>query len=186
MGAVRPPKKAVLFAGLLSSDEDLLRRTVHVLKKSFGPVLATSGLWPFDETDYYEAEMGADLQRQFVAFQETIDPGRLPEIKRQTNAIEARIAQDCALPEGFRPVNIDPGYVTLSKMVLATTKDYSHRLYLGQGIYAEVTLHFESQAWRPWPWTYPDYASGRYNEFFFALREELKGRLSAPSDDDVA
>jgi hypothetical protein len=184
MGAIRPPKKAVLFAGLLSGDEDLLRRAAHILQKHFGPVLATSDLWPFDQTDYYEAEMGPDLQRQFVAFTEMIDPGRLAEIKRETNDIEGRISVECVLPEGFRAVNIDPGYLTLSKMVLATTKDYSHRMYLGRGIYAEVTLHFESGRWQPWPWTYPDYASGRYDEFFAALREYLKERISAPDAGD--
>jgi hypothetical protein len=74
-------------------------------------------------------------------------------------------------------VNIDPGYLTLSKVVLATTKDYSHRLYLRDGIYAEVTLHYEAGAWRPWPWTYRDYASGQYLDFFERVRESLKQQL---------
>lgn len=182
MGEIRPPKKCVLFAGLLCNDEDLLRRTVQLLSGMLGAVLKTSRLWPFDQTDYYQAEMGDDLQRQFVGFDLLIRPGQLPDIKRQTNALERRIAADCALPDGFRAVNIDPGYLTLSKLVLATTKDYSHRLYLDQGIYAEVTLHYESGTWRPWPWTYPDYADGRYTPFFVELREHLKQTLSQPNE----
>ena len=95
-----------------------------------------------------------------------------------TNALEIRLCNDLALPQEARPVNIDPGYLTLFKLVLATTKDSAHRLYLQSGIYAEVTLRYQNSRWQPWPWTYPDYAADTYYGFFERARELYKGQLS--------
>ena len=177
MGQIRPPRRAKLFCGLLSGDEDLLREAGRRLTKQFGAIDQTSDVWPFDSTDYYRDEMGDDIKRQFVFFEDLISVDRLPEIKRQTNALEAAFCHDLAVLPETRPVNIDPGYLTLSKLVLATTKDYSHRLYIRDGIYAEVTLHFESGKWRPWSWTYPDYAADTYHGCFQEARERYKQQL---------
>ena len=148
------------------------------LTAQFGPIDLLSDVWPFDSTDYYADEMGEDLKRQFVFFQQLISVERLAEIKRLTDALEARLGSDLALPQETRPVNIDPGYLTLSKLVLATTKDASHRLYLQSGIYAEVTLHYQNARWQPWPWTYPDYAADTYYTFFEQARELYKRQLA--------
>lgn len=179
MGAIRPPKRAKLFAGLLSGDTGLLSHARRRLKQHFGSIDVVSPVWPFTSTDYYETELGPDVKRQFVFFDELVSVERLAEIKRLTNALEERLAEEVALPESTRPVNIDPGYMTLSKFVLATTKDHVHRIYLQQGIYAEVTLRFENGQWMSWPWTYPDYAAHTYHGTFIQARESLKAQLSA-------
>ena len=178
MGAIRPPRKSKLLCGLLSGDEDLLVEARRRLARQFGSVDLVSEVWPFDATDYYADEMGQDIKRQFVFFEELISVERLPEIKRLTNDLELRFCDDLALPHESRAVNIDPGYITLAKLVLATTKDFPHRIYLQRGIYAEVTLYFESGQWRPWPWTYPDYLAQTYHEFFMQAREVYKRQLS--------
>lgn len=173
-----------LFCGLIFGDEGLARRAVQLLGKRFGTIDMASDVWPFDATDYYEPEMGPNLKRQFVAFERLIDPGRLVEIKQETNALEAKLCDDAGTPPEFRLVNLDPGYIELSKLVLATTKNYSHRLYLGGGIFGEVTLHWHDDAWRAWPWTYPDYASDRYHAFFTQVREQLRDQLAASTAPD--
>ena len=93
--------------------------------------------------------------------------------------LEARLADDCLRPPDQRVVNLDPGYIGLSKLVLATTKDHAHRIYIQRGIYAEVTLRYIKGAWSPWPWTYPDYAAETYHPFFMRVRERLVEQLDA-------
>lgn len=173
MGTPRAPRPVKLFCGLLSGDEDLLRRAIQLLVRRFGPVDMVSDVWPFDQTNYYEAEMGAGLRRQFVAFERLVSPEALPQVKHETNALEQQIAEQC-LPMGLlRPVNLDPGYITPSKLVLATTKDAGHRVSIGARMYAEVTLRYVDGAWRIQPWTYPDYRQASYRAFFAATRENL-------------
>jgi len=177
MGTVRPPKPAKLVVGLLSGDVDLMAVARRRLKEHFGTIDFESPLWPFTSTDYYQAELGDEVLRQFVVFEELVSVERLAEIKRLTNAVESRICDDVALPHDSRPVNIDPGYITLSKLVLASTKDYSHRIYLQRGIFAETTLRFQKGGWLSWPWTYPDYAADTYHACFTAARDRLKTQL---------
>lgn len=179
MGAAKPARPVNLICGFISNDPDLIQRAIRLLTQHFGPTDEVSELWPFDSTDYYELEMGEGLQRQFASFESLVDPAALASIKLLTNQLEGRIAHECAVPDDRRPVNLDPGYISMSKLVLATTKDYSHRVYLGQGIYAETTLHYEHGAWQPWPWTYPDYADRRYHAFFERVRELYKSKLNA-------
>jgi hypothetical protein len=179
MGAIRPARPVNLICGFISSDPDLISRAVRLLSEHTGPTDEISELWPFDYTDYYLVEMGPDLQRQFVSFERLIDPGELPALKTLTNSIEQRITYELGLPKDQRQVNLDPGYLTLAKLVLATTKDFSHRVYLRDGIYAESTLHYEDGGWRAWPWTYPDYAGPRYHAFFTRVRERYREKLAA-------
>ncbi len=179
MGVPRPAKAAKLIVGMLSNDADLLRRARQLLSRQVGPVDLESEIWPFDATDYYAPEMGSGLQRQFLSFDRLIRPEQLAALKRTTNDLEARICDECAVPREFRRVNLDPGYVTLSKLVLATTKNYSHRIYLREGIYAEVTLRYEKGAWHAWPWTYPDYVADTYHGFLSRVRDQLAEQLSA-------
>ncbi len=178
MGTIRPPKRVKLFVGMISNDRDLTHRARQLLSRHYGEVDLQSDYWPFDHTDYYLQEQGENLERHFVSFYRLIYPDAIAEIKRQTNDIEQRICADLALPDNRRPVNLDPGYISLSKLVLATTKDYAHRIYLERGIYAEVTLRFHDGGWQPWPWTYPDYASDAYREFFMRMRERLKAQFT--------
>jgi hypothetical protein len=180
MGVIRSPRAVNLICGLISSDPDLMARAIRFLVQSYGPTDGVSELWPFDDTDYYQAEMGPDLHRQFVSFEKLIDAGGIAAIKAHTNDLEARICHDCGLTPNERPVNLDPGYLELSKLVLATTKNGSHRIYLRDGIYAESTLHYRDGRWTAWPWSYPDYASDRYHPFFEQVRQRYKAKLEAP------
>jgi len=154
MGKVKEPLPVKLIASMFAGSGELLEKAKVRLGQEFGPIDYESELLPFDHTTYYAVEFGENLKRRFVAFAELVRPERLTEIKLLTNALEMEWAV-----EGKRRINIDPGYVSHSKLVLATTKDHAHRIYLGQGIYAEVTLYFREGTFRPWPWTYPDYAS---------------------------
>ncbi len=182
MGAARPARPVNLICGLISNDADLMARAVRMLSKQTGPTDEVSEFWAFDSTDYYEVEMGGNLRRQFASFERLVNPGELAHIKILANELEGRICYECGLPETQRRVNIDPGYISLSKLVLATTKEHSHRVYLRDGIYAESTLHYEGGKWAAWPWTYPDYADTRYHAFFERVRERYKAKLSSCSD----
>jgi hypothetical protein len=121
----------------------------------YGPLDFMSEPLPFHFTDYYETEMGKDLWRRMASFEALLSPEQLPAVKLWTNALESRFRNE---PEG-RKVNIDPGYLTAAQFILATGKDYSHRLYLRDGIYGDLTLIFQKGVFMPLPWTYPDYAS---------------------------
>jgi hypothetical protein len=129
MGTARQPEPVKLIASLLTGNLALLDGVKEALIRAFGQIDFESELLPFDHTDYYAPEFGPGLQRQIVTFENLVDPGDLPAIKWQTNDLEWSLAVD-----GHRPVNVDPGYVSLGKMVLASTKNHAHRLYLGQGI----------------------------------------------------
>ena len=181
MARPRAPQPVKLLCGLLSNDRDLLQRARQLLRKRFGTVDLRSEIWPFDQTDYYEAEMGSGLERRFVCFERPIPPDALPDIKLETNALEQQIADDCLLPDIARPVNIDPGYIDLSKLVLASTKDSGHRVYLARGIYAEVTLRYTHGKWVEHPWTYPDYRSSDCHTFFSEVRERLRLQRAEPA-----
>ncbi len=126
----------------------------------------------FTETNYYAATMGADLKKQFLAFETLIDSSELAGIKRQTNDLEAEYAALGPHPEP-RPLNLDPGYITPAKLVLASTKDHAHRIYLRDGIFAEVTLAYRQRRWQPLEWTYPDYRRDDFQQFFTRCREWL-------------
>jgi hypothetical protein len=152
---------------------DWARRTAE---SAWGPIALTSEPFAFEETAFYVTSMGAGLKKIFFAFEELADPGDLPSWKCVSNAWELRYAQQVRTPEP-RPLNLDPGYLTEAKLVLATTKDRDHRLYLGQGIYAEGTLYYHRGAWTTRPWTYPDYQRPDYHAFFSRCRELLRVKL---------
>jgi hypothetical protein len=172
MGTAHEPDPVKLLASLLTGDLALLDGVKDVLVQAFGPIDFESDPLPFDHTDYYAPEFGPGLRRRIVTFERLVDPGDLPAIKRQTNDLERSLAVG-----DRRPVNVDPGYVSLGKMVLASTKNHAHRLYLGQGIYGEGTLTYQRGRFRPWPWTYPDYASDGYCALFDQIRDRYKAQL---------
>ena len=169
MAEARSPRPVKLICAVLAGREEWLQRAAELLQEEFGAIDLTSETWPFNWTDYYETAMGPGLLRRIHSFRELTDAESIAAIKHITNRLEQRIAAEHA--EGpKRPVNLDPGYVTESKLVLATTKDYSHRIYLRAGIYAEVTLHWHHGAFESWEWTYPDYRSDSYCAFFAKVR----------------
>ena len=177
MGKTREPQPVKAFVGLLISRLSLLPRVSDLLQERLGPVDIQSQVWDFNYTNYYEAEMGTELKRLFMAFGALVTPEKLVEMKLFTNNLEGVLAEG-----GKRLVNLDPGYITPAKVVLATTKDYAHRLYLGSGIYGEVTLIFHGKQYQTLPWTYPDYCSETYREFFRQLRMKYMAQMATLKD----
>jgi hypothetical protein len=172
MGDIHEPEPVLLLVAASSRHEVALDWAGDRIEESHGPLALASDAFDFTETAYYTATMGEGLKKQFIACQRPIDPGDLARIKHETNAWEAQYAALGWHPEP-RPLNLDPGYVTPAKLVLASTKDHAHRLYIGDGIYAEVTLAYRQRQWQPLEWTYPDYRRADYQAFFTACRAQL-------------
>ena len=173
MGTVQPPAQVKLFCALLVAPTLSLDDIETVLAETYGVIVLRSTPTPFIQTTYYEREMGANLTRLYVAFDPLVGIAALAAVKHMTNRLEAR----WSTPQGQRRVNIDPGYLDLAKIVLASTKDHSHRLYIGDGIFAEVTLRYRQHAFQSWEWTYPDYRVPATLTFFHQLRELYKRQL---------
>lgn len=176
MWELTEPNPVKLMVGMLGHDEGSLAAAREILDSTLGSIDLVSGTWPFDRTSYYQDQTGTDILRQFVSFADLIDPGELADIKHRTNAIEQQLARSLARPVP-RPVNLDPGIIEPSKLILATTKNYSHRIYIGKKMYAEVTLVFDKGAWHPLPYTYPDYRGQPYLDFFSMVRSKLLRQL---------
>ena len=174
VGTARPhaPEKLVIAA--IVSDPELLGPVRSAVESELGELDWASDPLRFDYTRYYEAEMGPVLTRFFMTLKALADPADLARIKLVTNGLEARLAV-----EGHRRVNLDPGLLSLSRFVLASTKDSSHRVPLGHGIYAEITLVFERGEWRPVEWTYPDYASAVYRAILKLVRSSYAAEIRA-------
>ena len=168
MGIERPFEKERLVIGVLRSPRFARERVEEGLEGLFGRIDYNGPEFPFEWSNYYEPEMGTGLLRTFWSFAGLVDPSRLAGIKRSTDALELAWADG-----GERPVNLDPGLLSLGRFSLATTKGKAHRIPLSDGIYAELTLRYESGAYRPLPWTYPDWQSPAY----LAVLDELRKRL---------
>ncbi len=165
MGQARDPQPVKSFVGILTAHVSLLPEVDELLRERLGPIDVDSETLDFDYTRYYEKEMGSGLKRRFLGFERLAHPDTLVETKLFTNELERKLSE-----EGRRRVNLDPGYLTAARVVLASTKDYAHRLYLGRGIYGEVTLVYQERGFQALPWTYPDYRSEPYHQFFRRLR----------------
>ncbi|HUI25291.1 MAG TPA: DUF4416 family protein [Candidatus Kryptonia bacterium] len=174
MGDIKPPELVKLITGVLVAPPAGLNDVHTALSREFGAVDAASNPTPWTESTYYTAEMGAQLWRQYLSFATLIDPGSLPQLKRRTNGLEDRWRGDAG-----RRVNIDPGYLSATKLVLASTKDAAHRIFLGDGIYAEATLRYVDGAWQTYPYTYRDYADAAALAFFTEVRSRFLAQRRA-------
>jgi hypothetical protein len=174
MGKTQKPQPVKLISGFIFKEEDNFRKASALLKRRFGAIDLESQPLPFDYTDYYTKEFGLGLKRSFISFKKLIDPQGLHGIKIFTNMLEKKLSS-----EGLRSVNIDPGYLDLAKLVLASTKDFSHRIYLNRGIWAEVTLVYQGKTFKPWEWTYPDYRSAEYISIFNRIREIYSSQIKS-------
>jgi hypothetical protein len=170
------PDPVLLVIASFSRHATALDWAYGRLQEEFGPIAFQSPLYEFNQTSYYETTMGRDLRKQLLVFRELVAPDSLPATKLRTNALENEIAQGKVYPE-LRPLNLDPGILTLGKFLLATTKDQQHRVYLGAGIFAEVTLRFQAGAYQPWPWTYADYRQSFVLSFMGKAREYYRQQL---------
>lgn len=166
MGQIKKHLPVKLIAGFIFKDERIFCRAECILRERFGKIDFSSDTLPFVHTSYYEREFGKDLKRKFISFQKLIPPQRLSRIKIITNTIEEELSQG-----ENRLINIDPGYLNLPKLILASTKDYIHRIYINKGVYAEVTLFYQDKSFKFWDWTYPDYKSAEYIKIFNQIRE---------------
>ncbi len=174
MGQIKQPSPVLLFIAAFAPDDKTLDWAKQRAETAFGPIALESEPFRFDRfTDYYAKSMGAALVKRLWGFRNTIDPASLPDVKRTTNDWEAEYAR-LVNTEVERPLNLDPGYVDLGKLILASTKDHAHRIYLRDGIFAETTLMYTLKHWKALPWTYPDYQSPEYHEFLNRCRELLK------------
>lgn len=176
MGRAAPPPPVLLIMAAISRYPEAIDWAADRSSRAWGPIADRSLAFEFTETDYYHTTMGEGLLKQFLAFERPIDPARLPQIKLEAGQWEVEYAAQGQHPEP-RPLNLDPGYLTVAKLVLASTKDHSHRLYLGEGIYGEVTLYFRDGRWQHREWTYPDYRRADFQDFFLRLRDGWQRRV---------
>ena len=166
MGKITVTAPVKLVIGLIFKDETVLIKTQKILSRLFGKIDYASQIIPFVFTDYYAEEMGAGLKRKFLSFKKLIPSQKLAEIKILTNKIEGRFFR-----EKSREINIDPGYLTMAKLVLASTKDYYHRVQISKNIFAEITLYYKHKGFHFFEWTYPDYKSAEYIKVLHQIRD---------------
>jgi hypothetical protein len=169
MGAPGAPEKAIIFVGCLFSRHDIFVDALAALKENLGNLMFMSPAVPWDFTTYYNEELGTPVYRVFCFFDTIIDAFQLARIKLMTNEIETTFTGNAR-----RQINLDPGYMTLSKVVLASTKNYAHRIYLDKGIYGEITLIYKQNRFQPLPYTYKDYQDEIFLSFFIEARRLMR------------
>lgn len=173
MSVPKPPDPAKLVMSVFMKEKPLFAQVFAFLENIGGPVDLISRWMDFNYTGYYHKEMGSPLFRRVLAFKSLMDQAELASVKQATNAVEARFS--C---EKLRRINIDPGYLLPSRFVLATGKDYSHRIYIGENIYADLTLMYTRQGFVPLDWTYPDYAGPDIIRFLEQVRDKYMQDLT--------
>ncbi len=172
MGLMKRHQPVKLIIGFIFQEERILNQAMAILERQFGKIDFESNALSFIHTAYYEKEFGKDLKRKFIGFLKLIPPQALARIKIITNKIEHKLSINRR-----RLINIDPGYLGLSKLILASTKDYKHRVYLNKGIYAEATLFYRNKDFKFWEWTYPDYKTAEYIAIFNKIREVYAAQI---------
>jgi len=170
-------KPVKLLCGIIYAREAILEKAVKILTAKFGQIDLQSQSFPFSFTDYYEPQMGQNLKRCFLSFKELISPSQLPQIKIETNNLEAEFKP--LFPDLQRSINLDPGYLTASALIMATTKDFAHRVPLSQGIYAHLELLFTKKGVKLLEWTYPDFHQSEYHAFFLNVRQIYLAQLKS-------
>lgn len=182
MADPRPVTPLLLVIASFSRHPAVLAWSAEQLEAIYGRIGLVSLPFDFVQTRYYEASMGPGLKKCFFVCEQLVAPDRLADVKLQTNTLEAQAAAKWSGTE-TRPLNLDPGLLSLGKFMLATTKDQAQRIYLRDGIFAEVTLHFHAGAFVVWPWTYADYQLPRVREFLGCARDYYRRRLSETRGD---
>ena len=180
MGAIEPFSKTKLIMGVLSTLPEAKEVLRHTLVDEFGPIDYESQEFDFNFTDYYVPEMGSGIKRFFYSFVNLVNPDQLPDIKIRTNTLEEKFAE-----RGNRKINLDPGLLSLSSLILATTKNNVHRIPLQKGIYGEVTLMYVNREYQTLPWTYADYRTKAFHQIFKEMRTLLKKKLRACPDSSL-
>lgn len=172
MGKTVPYQPSKLVIGILIPSEEIPGELAASLETLYGEIESRGGPYPFRFTDYYEPEMGDGLNKFFLVFRELVTPERLADIKLETNVIEAEY-----LNAGNRRLNLDPGVITSSNLILATTKERGHRIPIGKNLYGELTLIYMKGDFQPLPWTYADFRSEEYRQFLKKIRRNYLNQL---------
>jgi hypothetical protein len=170
------PHPVKLVCGILYHEDRWVAPAVEDLSLKYGPIDFRSDPLNFNYTDYYSGEMGAPLNRLFVSFERLMQPELIANVKAFTNTIEEKYTAESG---GKRVLNIDPGYLTATAYILTTSKNYAHRIYLGQGVFAQQELIFERKRTVTLDWTYPDYRSYEYQTIFRKLRQVYLAQIKA-------
>ena len=176
MGRIVPVQPVTPILGVIYRDVSMVDDALMWIEHLMGDIDLHSDEYPFDLTDHYESEMGGNLKRRFYSFDRLADPLMLAEWKVQTNQLEEQAAQRYG---EYRPINLDPGYINGAKLVLGSVKGLAHRVYIGQGISAEVTMSYRDGDWIKRDYTFPDFKTGRYDTFFSKARERHLMHLGA-------
>lgn len=178
MGTIKEPAQVKYFCGIITAFPAVIEPVRIALEKILGEVDVKAGPFTWNYTSYYSKEMGESLEKYFFSFKELRSPAELSVIKIGTNSIEDEAA--IAFQQVNRPANLDPGYISSAAMILASTKPYSHRIYIGGGVYAQVDYQFKENGRIEFnPWVYPDYKTIEYLDFFGSMRKELIKELNA-------
>ena len=181
MGEIREQSPVLLFLAVFSQYDEAIQWAPRRATEAWGPIALESPPFSFDETRFYEKSMGSGLKKVLCVFSTLVDAALLPDLKHETNGWERQYAQQFPGAEP-RPLNLDPGYVTEAKLVLASTKDRDHRIYLAHGIFAENTLFFSGGAWQNRAWTYPNYQRPDYHQFLDRCRDYYRRSKSGSAD----
>ena len=164
-----------LICGIIASNDRIIRLSEERLIALYGDIDSRSPLFSFDLTDYYEKQMGRNLSRTFLSFAKLIEPEMLAGIKKKSNGLEREILEEFQATR--RIVNLDPGYLTPSSLIMATAKDFAHRVPLQDGIYAHLEFLFGKDEVRTLDWTYPDFQNPGYQEYFLEVRRIYLSQL---------
>ncbi|TWU34218.1 DUF4416 family protein [Novipirellula artificiosorum] len=178
MAKIQSVEPVIRICAVISRYEATRQWAIDQLCGRWGEAVVNTTVMPFEAGGYYETEMGAGLEKTIVAFGSPCDPSPLADWKLETNALERQYASASEATEP-RPLNLDCGYVTQAKLVLATTKDRDHRIYLRDGIFAEVTLTYVHRQWIDHRWTYPDYRTEEVKQFANQCRSRLRQHIKS-------
>lgn len=176
MGTLGRPQPVQAVMGVIYADGEDLAPLESRLAAELGEIDARSEAFDFDATDYYEEEMGAGLKRIFYGFKDLIDPADIVDIKLRAAAIEEDMSRD-----GKRSVNLDPGYMDFNKFILVSAKFLAQKIYMTKGVYADPTIYYD-RGWKVYDWAFPDFRSGRYNDFFSEVRKSYKAKIRNMGD----
>jgi len=174
MGTITKHLPVKLLIAITYHSDFHIEPVLSDIEKLYSPIELKSEVYDFSKfTSYYHAEMGDNLKKCFITPTDLITPEDLPAVKVSTNKIEEGLIIDQK-----RQVNIDPGYITQAKLVLATTKNYSHRIYIGEGIFGDLHMYYRNNSYQAQPWTYPDYMDEKNIVFFNAARKRYLEQLA--------
>lgn len=174
MGNIMTPPPVKLIAALMINEQAPLEDVMNVLQEQWGPADMQTEWFDFSHSDYYEKEFGRGLKKKYLSFENLFSIELMPDYKIWSNSVEERF-----LKESGRTVNIDPGYIADAKLILATTKNLAHRIYIGKSIYADQQLIFRDRTFWPMPWTFADMKQEMSIRFFNGVRRKYQEQLKA-------